>query len=203
LALLSSILSMPQYEAPASRIRQWAAVFGLDKLGARWAGRSVQQGQGHGLLEAGYSDEPSATPLPVEQAGHGSYQILPVITQLFCAPEHSLVMIEEPEISLHPQAQIDLLRMLADAISLGRRILITTHSPTLLLALPEAAKEGKLKVGDVAIYEFSRPQGETTATPLDLQPSWYVKGWIPSFSAVDSRLIKDWITNVGSKIPET
>jgi len=200
LSLLSSILSMPQYEAQSSRIRQWATVFGLHKLGARWAGRSVQQGQGRGVLEAGYSDEPSTTPLPVEQAGHGSYQILPVITQLLCAPEHSLVMIEEPEISLHPQAQIDLLRMLADAVSLGRRILITTHSSTLLLALPEAAKEGKLKVGDVAIYEFSRLQGETTATPLDLQPSWYVKGWIPSFSAVDSRLIKDWIANVGDKI---
>ena len=192
LALLASILSMPQHEASASRIRKWATVFGLHKLGARWAGGNI--------LEAGYSDEPSATPLPVEQAGYGSYQILPVITQLFCAPEHSLVMIEEPEISLHPQAQVDLLRMLADAISAKRKILITTHSPTLLLALPEAAKEGQLKSGDVAIYDFSRKQGESTATRLEIGASWYVRGWVPSFSALESRLIKDWIANVGERI---
>ena len=66
----------------------------------------------------------------------GATQILTVITQLFWAPTGSLLMIEEPEISLHPQAQVDVLEMFAEAIKQdNKQIIATTHSHILLQAL--------------------------------------------------------------------
>jgi predicted ATPase len=107
-------------------------------------------------------------------------------------------MIEEPEISLHPEAQVQLVKMFADAIRGGQQILITTHSQTLLLRLTAASEYG-LKPENVAIYHFSRDGEETTAKRLALNDNWFIEGWVPSFSKVESRLIKQWSINVRDK----
>lgn len=191
LAVLSVLFARPQHGPEAGHISDWGARFGLGRLRAGWVGEK--------LLEAGYVDPQSQTPLPSHYAGFGSQQILPVITQLFAAPAGSLVLIEEPEISLHPGAQIDAVKMFAHAIHEGRQIVITTHSQTLLLALPEAAREYGLKPEDVALYHFSRDNGETKAKKLDVDDEWYVKGWVPSFSNVESQLLKQWMAYVRGK----
>jgi predicted ATPase len=193
LAVLSMIFAQPEYGPKAEKIRQWASVFGLEKLTAGWAGEEH--------LRAGYFDSKSQTPLPSQYAGFGTQQLLPVIIQIFAAPRGSLVMIEEPEISLHPEAQIELVKMFADAIHSGQQILLTTHSQTLLLGLTAASEYG-LKPQNVAIYHFSRDGEETTAKRLNLNDKWYIEGWVPSFSEVESRLIKQWSVNVGDKISE-
>jgi energy-coupling factor transporter ATP-binding protein EcfA2 len=196
LALLSIVFARPEYGARAEKIREWARIFGLEKLSGGWTGEKH--------LQAGYYDSRTQTPLPTEYAGFGSQQLLPVIVQVFAAPHGSLVMIEEPEISLHPEAQLDLIKMFADAIHAGQQILITTHSQTLLLGLSAAAKEYGLKPENVAVYHFSREGEEAIAKRLELDSNWYIKGWVPSFSEVESRLIKQWSINVGDKIqPET
>ena len=191
-ALLSLLFNQSEYGSQAERIRHWAGTFGLERLGSGWVGGP--------LLQASYYDSRSRTPLPSQYAGFGSQQILPVITQLFAAPPGSLVMIEEPEISLHPEAQVSLIRMFADAIQEGRHVLITTHSPTLLLSLSEAAKEHGLVPKDVAIYHFSRDRDEPIVQRLELDETWYIKGWVPSFSKVETRLMKQWIDNVRDKL---
>ena len=196
LALLSIVFARPEYGARAEKIREWARIFGLEKLSGGWAGEKH--------LEAGYYDSRTQTPLPTDYAGFGSQQLLPIIVQVFAAPEGSLIMIEEPEISLHPEAQLDLIKMFADAIHGGQQILITTHSQTLLLGLSAAAKEYGLTPENVAVYHFSRDGEEATAKKLEVDANWYIKGWVPSFSDVESRLIKQWSINVSDKIqPET
>ncbi len=191
LALLSIVFARPEYGAQAEKIRDWARIFGLEKLSGGWSGETH--------LQAGYYDSKTETPLPTENAGYGSQQLLPVIVQVFGAPHGSLIMIEEPEISLHPEAQVELVKMFADAIRGGQQIIITTHSQTLLLGLTAASEYG-LKPENVAIYHFSRDGEETTAKRLALSDKWYIEGWVPSFSEVESRLIKQWSINVRDKI---
>jgi hypothetical protein len=192
LAVLSIILAEPEHEAAAESIRRWADVFALSKLSGGWSGGES--------LSAGYVDRQSGTPLPTRLAGFGSQQMLPLIVQLFSAPIGSVVMVEEPEISLHPAAQVDAVKMLASAVGEGRQVILTTHSPTLLLALSEIGSMGALQPKDVAVYHFSRDEEVSTVTRLEVDDSWYVRGWIPSFSEVESRLLKRWISNVGDKI---
>jgi len=192
LPLLSVLFSRPEYRSQAARIREWASRFSLENLTAGWSGEPT--------LAAGYNDPTTSTPLRLGDAGFGSQQLLPVITQLFCAPPGSVIVIEEPEMSLHPEAQIAVMKMFFDAVRGGQQVIFTTHSPTLLSALSEAAKEIPLNHDDVAIYHFSREQDRPTVQRLPLDKRWYIPNWIPSFSRVESRLLKDWINNIHDEL---
>ena len=72
--------------------------------------------------------------------GEGRTQSLVVALEKMI-PEKSLVLIEEPETSLHPSAQYALANYLMDvSIRRGHQIFLTTHSEYLLNALPAASR---------------------------------------------------------------
>lgn len=86
--------------------------------------------------------------------GAGEQKVVRLISTLEALPEKSLVLLEEPEISLHPDAQRGLAWYL---MTLGRRkghqIIIATHSTDIFEALPSKArvlivrdKEGKPEI---------------------------------------------------------
>lgn len=192
LSVLSTILGDSRYSREADRIRRWAGVFGLHSLAGGHTGEE--------FLSAGYVDKLSQVPLRMESAGFGSQQILPVITQLFAAPKGSVLLVEEPEISLHPEAQVQLVKMFAEGVSLDHQIILTTHSQTLLLALAEAAESNKLKPTDVAIYHLTPDPAGSKIQKLRLDDNWSILGWVPSFSEVESRLLKKWIGRVHDEV---
>jgi predicted ATPase len=107
-------------------------------------------------------------------------------------------MIEEPEISLHPEAQVQLVRMLSDAVAIGQQVIITTHSQTLLLALSEAARS--ISPADVSIYHLARGSEGAAAKKLSLDSNWSLPGWVPSFSKVEKELLKKWIVKVDDEL---
>jgi predicted ATPase len=100
LPLLALISNTTLYEDTWSKIQEWAVQFGLTKLKAGYRGENK--------LGADYVDPDLRTSINLAFAGQGSRQMMPVITQLFWALPDSLIMIEEPELSLHPEAQIKL-----------------------------------------------------------------------------------------------
>lgn len=75
-------------------------------------------------------------------AGSGEFAAVVLVHELDKAPERALVLLDEPETSLHPRAQEELLRHVAD-VSLRKKlqVVISTHSPTLVEKLrPESIK---------------------------------------------------------------
>lgn len=73
--------------------------------------------------------------------GYGEGRIQYLINALEILPEKSLVLIEEPETSLHPSAQYELGRYLIDvACERRHQIMLTTHSEFILEALPSASR---------------------------------------------------------------
>lgn len=73
--------------------------------------------------------------------GYGEGRSQYLITHLETLPERSLVLIEEPESSLHSKAQHEFGRYLLDVVRRRRhQILLTTHSEELLDALPSQAR---------------------------------------------------------------
>ncbi|HEY1939570.1 MAG TPA: AAA family ATPase [Candidatus Angelobacter sp.] len=184
LNLLSYLFASPKYRDITAKINEWANVFGLESLTAGWARQKELQG--------GFSDPNTGTPLGLQFSGYGSQQILPVIAQIFAAPKGSSILIEEPEISLHPAAHIDLIRLFADGVRFGQQIVLTTHSSTVPLALSEAAAFG-LTPNDVAIYHLQRELDDVLVQKLEVDSNWSIRGWIPSFSAVERKLLKKWV----------
>lgn len=191
LNLLSYVFAAPEHDEAAQKIQHWANAFGLGRLKAGWARRQE--------LQAGFTDPLTQTPLSLEYSGFGSQQILPIITQIFAAPKGSLVLIEEPEISLHPGAQIELIRLFGDAVRHGRQLIVTTHSQIVPLALAEL-EQFSLKPEDVTIYHLTRKEDSVAVQSLHVNEKWNVPGWIPSFSAVDSKLLQNWISKVHDDI---
>ncbi len=105
-------------------------------------------------------------------------------------------MIEEPEISLHPDSQAHLAELFAESISEGKQIIITTHSEFLPLTLSIPIQKGLLKTDDIAIYHVEKGLKGTFIKRLELTSKGYVKGWIPSFAELEERLLKEWMETV-------
>lgn len=130
-------------------------------------------------------------------ASHGSRQILTIITNLLWCEPGSIFLIEEPEISLHPEAQVKVCELFAVAIAQRKQIIATTHSHFLLSALGIPVQEGRLRPEDIAVYHIEKkPDSGTVAERLLVNEKGYIEGWIPSFADVERRLLKEWIKTV-------
>ena len=171
-------------------VRRWARRLGVADL-------TVGPHERIEELGLDYLDMMFKTVLDVAMASHGMRQALTMIAQLFW-PEQTVVLIEEPEISLHPEAVAMLPLMFYDAIRMGKQIIATTHSPILPLALSRmverAREDGLIKDANelIAVYEvYKSPEG-TRVKRLPLDEWGYIEGYVPSFFEVETELLKEW-----------
>ncbi len=190
LPILAFIRAATRYQHVEKNIVKWSQEFGLAKL---------QTGvTGSNRITAEYMDPQLKTLLNLALASQGSRQMLPVLTQLFWSAPGSLVMIEEPEESLHPDAQVRLIELFADAVKDGKQILATTHSTLMMLAISEAVENEVIKPDDIAVYEVTKSSAGTRAKRIPVSAKGILKGWVPSFAKVESRLLR----NALNRLPE-
>lgn len=81
----------------------------------------------------------SDQPIPMVMASSGQMSAWPLVViakDIFAAGNIPLFLhIEEPEIHLHPKSQVAIVKLLAYLVNHGIRIVVTTHSLTVLYAL--------------------------------------------------------------------
>ena len=86
-------------------------------------------------------------------AGSGEISAVSMVIDILAAEHHSLILLDEPETSLHPGAQRALLLFLLDQIKLKKhQIVISTHSMEFLSGLPHEA----IKVFEQSGKQLSR-----------------------------------------------
>lgn len=69
-------------------------------------------------------------------------QLAPLLLYLrYRARENDLLIIDEPEMNLHPESQVKLLEILAMLVNAGVKVLLTTHSPYFLAHLNNLAQD--------------------------------------------------------------
>ena len=95
----------------------------------------------------------------IPDVGMGVSQVLPVIVELFYAPPGSIIIMEQPELHLHPSAQAGLADVIIDAIharenfeARGIQLILETHSEHLLRRLQRRMAEGVLKHDELSAY---------------------------------------------------
>ena len=117
--------------------------------------------------------------------GFGSNALIQLLHQLFLADEGATVLIEEPEIHLHPKAQAELAEVLEQIAKAGdKQIIMTTHSEHLVERLLLLVAEGTLNADDLAIYSFSKDEkGECFAAEIEVTENGQVEGGLTDFYA--------------------
>ncbi len=103
--------------------------------------------------------------LDLPDVGFGISQVVPVVLSVLLAAEDAIVMIEQPEIHLHPQMQAELADFLIESAhgKGGEKLLVVeTHSEYILYRLRRRIAEGAVRANDVALYFVERtPSGST------------------------------------------
>lgn len=73
-------------------------------------------------------------------AGSGEIAIVKIVHELLSAPNESLILLDEPEVSVHPGAQLKLKFILLSLIKQKKhQVIISTHSTSFLESLPKNA----------------------------------------------------------------
>jgi predicted ATPase len=115
---------------------------------SRIIGHSYEAGQVHtvGSAKAKWSDtlpqiKRFGTSYTEPHMGAGEQKIVRLVQTLEAIPERALILLEEPEITLHPDAQKGLAwYLMALSARKGHQIIIATHSSDIFDTLPQEAR---------------------------------------------------------------
>ena len=121
----------------------------------------------------------------IADVGLGVSQVLPVLAALIVAEPGQLVYLEQPELHLHPRAQVALAQVLADAAKRGVRVVAEMHSSLLLLGVQTLVAEGDLSPELVKLHWFTRREdGVTEVDSVDLDEAGTYGEWPEDFADV-------------------
>ncbi len=117
--------------------------------------------------------------------GFGISQVLPVLTLLFLAPEGSIVLIEQPELHLHPSAQAglaDLFLHVAETRNL--QLIVESHSEHLLRRLQRriAEREQTFATPENIKAYFCEPGADgSTIRQVEVDEYGQIRNWPDNF----------------------
>lgn len=115
--------------------------------------------------------------------GFGVSQILPVLVLCYYAPKGSTIILEQPEIHLHPSVQAGLADVFIDAIKTrDMQIIVESHSEHLLRRLQRRIAEAAFPQDQTALYFCDTDTtGTSHLTALDLDMFGNITNWPPDF----------------------
>ena len=114
--------------------------------------------------------------------GFGITQILPIIVAALTVTKGSLMLIENPEVHLHPAGQALMGQLLADVARTGIQTIVETHSDHVLNGIRRSVKAERIPADEVAIH-FFRQRGPDAAQVLSptLDSSGGIDVWPEGF----------------------
>lgn len=178
-------LGKEDYSPIREKVINWTKIFGLENVGSR-----VEEYQ-HCTVEA--RDSELEVAVNIAGAGFGVGQILPVIIECFRTPKNTTILIEEPEIHLHPALQVELPDFFLEVIGEGKQLFVTTHSEHLLVRLQTRIVEGTINPEDVRIYYVTKDKNGTHAEPVKIDENGVIIGGLPEFFETDEKELRSWL----------
>jgi predicted ATPase len=134
--------------------------------------------------------------------GSGTNQLVHLLLQMALAPSGSTLMIEEPELHLHPRAQAELAGILVEiAKQTQKQVILTTHSEHILFRALNELTEKKLSSSDLSVYYFLNKDGSGSAQRLVLDEKGMIKGGLPGFLETEVDELSRYLKAVGSVDP--
>ena len=151
---VSTDLALP--DAPASRFRQVE-----QRMRTLFPGCTLdlQQAPRANAVTLGLrTSDDTGFHLPAH-TGFGLTQCLPIVVAALSASRGDILVVENPEIHLHPAGQALMGQFMADIARAGMQVLVETHSDHVLNGIRRAVKAGRLAADQVVIH-FFRPRSD-------------------------------------------
>jgi predicted ATPase len=124
----------------------------------------------------------------IPDVGFGVSQILPVLVQCFYAPPDSTIVIEQPELHLHPSIQqgladlfIEVIRSREDGNDRRIQLIVESHSEHFLRRLQRRIADQTVDQEDVAAYFCSPGKDALTLGELQVDMFGNILNWPPNF----------------------
>ncbi len=123
------------------------------------------------------------TDINVAAMGEGLSQMLPIVARVLMGRTGECLLVEQPEIHLHPRAQADLGDLFVDNVrqSKNRQYIVETHSEHLLLRVRRRVAEGRISPDKVAVLFVERAAQETAVRRLKLNGKGHFDDWPEGF----------------------
>jgi predicted ATPase len=134
----------------------------------------------------------------IADVGIGVSQVLPILVALIAAQEGQIVYVEQPELHLHPRAQVAMGELLAEAANRGVRVIVETHSSLLLLTVQTLIAQGKIAHTDVGLHWFTRDaKGASQVQYVQPDEDGAYGEWPEDFSEIELKAQDAYLTAVG------
>jgi predicted ATPase len=131
----------------------------------------------------GFPDE-----VDLPDVGFGVSQVLPVLVECFYAPPRSIIIMEQPEIHLHPAAQailadvmIDVINSRENGINRDVQLIIETHSEHFLRRLQRRIAEDAVASDKISAYFANVSVFPPKLETLQIDMFGNIKNWPENF----------------------
>ena len=112
--------------------------------------------------------------------GTGISFLAELIIVCLAIPEEGIVIIENPEIHLHPSAQADLIDFLSLVANAKRHVVIESHSDHMFNGIRRQLHDGIIDLQNVNVYNFKHcDDGITTAELVELSQCGGIINYVP------------------------
>ena len=154
----------------------------LSELGLIHSFRLDEIAKGSNLYRAMVKTSPSSVATPLTDVGFGVSQVLPALVLLYYVPEGSTVLMEQPEIHLHPAVQSGLADVMLNVAKVRNvQIVVESHSEHLMRRLQRHVAEQRASSEDVKLYFVASNRGRAQASDLRLNEWGEIENWPENF----------------------
>lgn len=159
------------------RVAYW-----LKELGLIHSFKVVPIANGSSLYEVKVRRTASSSEVLITDVGFGVSQILPVLVMCYYVPEGSIILLEQPELHLHPSVQMGLSDVFIDVIkNRNVQIILESHSEHLLNRLQRRLAEKTLEKDAVALYFCDTETSGSKLKPLNIDSLGNITNWPSGF----------------------
>ncbi len=139
------------------------------------------------------TDKKSRIPVFLVNDGFGVNQVIYLLAKIY-RPDVHTVLIEEPEVHLHPTVLRNFARAMCDfATNENKQIILTTHSDLFLSSILAVVSEGDLKKDEIKCYLALKEKKTTEYNEQKVQENGQIEGGLSSFVEAEIADLKKFL----------
>lgn len=147
---------------------------------------------GSALFQLRIMDKKNKIPTNIINEGFGINQLVYMLAKLRRS-DVKVVMLEEPEIHLHPELIRNFVKVLIEIVNKeDKQLFITTHSETFVLALLEAIKKKEMEYNQVKCFLAKKVNGKSIFEEQKVNEKGQIEGGLKNFVENEIEILKSF-----------